>query len=730
MYKKIVFWATLVIILIINLYSLKLILNSGYYFDDTLNSQVQAYLDYSGSKLSQFNHKIISEWLQFGRIIPGAMYGYLPWLFLPLIKYKIIIVSFHIIIMLIFSLFLYMLTKSSPFSLLYLLTIPIFFQFRESPDAATSFAILLPLITVKLSISLLFLQKYLNEKKEFFLLVSLLFYLLMLLMFYEIAYLFFPLIIYLVYLKIKSFKKSVKIFLPYVILSLFFIILYFFISLKAPNHYSGSTINFDMRLIIPAFLKQISASLPLSYYLFNPKIGQFPFINKLDYFVSIAYFVLSFIFLFKVKIKKPLPLIIIGLFIVFIPALPISLSLRYQREVAWGIGYLPVYIQYFGNCLFLLGLIVFFINRVKNKVLKIFIISLFSLSLAVSVFINLQINKIVIEHLNSAFKYPRDIIEKALENGLLENVKEGSTILSLNNSFWDADAFYYSLTGKKRSILSTDKYFESENKKNNIIVKKDNNNLYILKYQAINKDLGFAILGKIKEIYYKPSININVANVESTKIFIYKNSVYNYIKFISYPSEYPLRKNNLEEKLVKLHDLKIIKKNDIYELYDLSLENQLIDFTSIKLVNSNNKAELSLTTKNSYTDLPVEGCAVFWEGDFSGPEQYESFSWHWSGKKGLLKIINLDDYGKNILINMSINTGHLEDSNLTVKNGNYVLDSIKVNVNGIQYSKYIYLLPGVNYIYFESDAQKAYTAPTDPRDLRFKITNFIAEEIK
>ena len=715
--------------LLLDLYSLKPILNSGYYFDDTLNSQVQAYLDYSGSELSQFNHKIISNWLQFGRIIPGAMYEYLPWLFLPLIKYKIIIVSFHIIIMLIFSLFLYLLTKSSPLSLLYLLTIPIFFQFRESPDAATSFAILLPLITIKLSISLLFLQKYLNENKKVFFIFSLIFYLLMLLMFYEIGYIFFPLIFYLTYLKTKSVKKSLKISLPYFVLSLFFIVLYFYVSLRAPNHYSGSTINSDLRLIIPAFLKQISASLPLSYYLFNLKIGQFPFINKLDYFVSVVYFVLSFIFLFKVKIKKTFPLMIIGLLMALIPALPIAFSLRYQREVAWGIGHLPVYIQYFGSCLFLLGLIIFFINKIKNKILKIFIISLFSLFLGISVFINLQNNKIVIEHLNASFKYPRDLIEKALENGLLTNVKEGSTVLSLNSGFWDTNEYYYSLTGKKRSILTLDKYFENENK-NNIIVKKDNNNLYILKYQAINKDLGFAILGKIKEIYYQSSLNINVANVENAKIFVYKNKVYDYIKFISYPSEYSLRKNNAEEKLVKLQDLKIIKKEGIYELYNLSLENQLIDFASIKLVNSNNKAELSLTTKNMYTDLPVEGYAVLWEGDFSGLEQYEDYTWHWSGKKGLLKIVNLDDYSKNIFINMDINTGYEEYSNLTIKNSNDVLDSIKVNVDGIQYSKYIYLLPGVNYIYFESDAEKAHAAPTDSRDLRFKITNFIAEEIK
>lgn len=728
MYKKIFFWAVLIIVLLLDLYSLKPMLNSGYYFDDTLNSQTQAYLDFSGLKVSQLNQKIIGDWLYSGRILPGAMYGYLPWLFIPLIKYKIILVSFHIIIMLTLSLFLYLLTKSSPFSLLFLLATPIFFQFRHSPDAVTSFGILLPLIAVKLSISLLFLQKYLNEKRKFFLIISLLFYLLMLLMFYEIAYLFFPLIIYLIYLKTKSLKKSIKISLPYIIFSLCFIALYFFISVRAPNHYSGSTINFDLKLIIPAFLKQISGSLPLSYYFFTQKAGFFPFINKLDYLVSAAYFLFGFILLSKTKIKNPFPIMVVGLFIAIIPALPIAFSLRYQREVAWGVGYLPVYIQYFGICLFLLGIVKFFINQAKNKVIRILMIGLFSLALAVSAFINLQINKIVVEDLNAGFKYPRDLVEKALENDLLSDVKTGSTIISLNAGFWDTDSFYYGLTGKKRSIVSIDQYFTSENK-NDLAVKKNNKDLYIIKYQAVNKELGFVVLGKVKEIYYQPSVNINVANVESAKIFLYKNVVYDYVKFISYPSEYYLRKNNSEEKLVKLQDLKTIKKGGAYELYDLALENRLVDFSSIKMVNSNNKEEVAPSSKNLYTDLPINNYAIFWEGDFSGIERYENYIWHWSGKKGILKIINLDNYAKNIFIDMSISTGYAEYSNFVIKNGDYILDAVKVNVDGIRYSRNIYLLPGVNYVSFQSDAKKVNTAPSDTRNLKFKVIDFKSEVI-
>ena len=300
-------------------------------------------------------------------------------------------------------------------------------------------------------------------------------------------------------------------------------------------------------------------------------------------------------------------------------------------------------------------------------------------------------------------------------------MKEGATVISLNEGFWDTKENYFYFTGKKLSVLPPSQYFEADRENGDLVVKKENTDLFVLKYLTVNKDLGYAVFGKVKEMYYLPLINVSIVNIESAEIFIYNNTVYDYVRFIAYPSEYSLRKGYVGEKIVKLQDLG--------EFYNLQLENQLIDFTSIKLVNSNNPQDSSAIIKNQYTDLPVDGYAIFWQGDFSGQEQFDSFTWHWSGKKGVLKIVNLDEYDKTIFIDMAINTGYEEESNLIVKTDDGLLDTIKVDVEGIQYSKYIYLRPGVNHIYFESDAKKAYTGPNDPRDLRFKVVNFKSETV-
>ncbi|MFH1899659.1 MAG: hypothetical protein ABIJ83_00085 [Patescibacteria group bacterium] len=424
----------------------------------------------------------------------------------------------------------------------------------------------------------------------------------------------------------------------------------------------------------------------------------------------------------KVKLKKTIPLIVIGLLIVFIPALPIALSLRYQLEVAWGRGYLPVYMQYFGGGLFFLGIIISIFNKIKVNFLKIFLIGIFSLSLGLIAFINLQNNKIVIEDLNAGFKYPRDIIEKALVNNLLASVKEGSTILSLNGGPWDNDAYYYSFTDKKISILTPDKYFETKNLNDNLITKKNTSNLYILSYQAINKDLGFAFLGKINEIYYDPISKASVQNVDNVKIFIHKNKVYDYIKCMVYPTENSSRKKAVRVETIKLEDLEPVSKSNDDEVYNLVLNNRVVDFDSIKLVNAHNESEMLANNITLFSRLPIDGYAFFWEGDFSGLENNEKESWRWSGKKGILKIINIDKYNKNILINMHIKTGYEKNADLTIENTNFI-EQIKINNIPILYTRSVSLSPGKNYFIFQSDAKKI-NAPADPRDLRFKISDF------
>ena len=732
MFKKFTFWLLFGIILLINIYSLKPILKSGYYFDDTHNSQTNAYLSYNKKSVLQFTKEISNGWIAHGRILPGVLYTYAPWVYLfnSLIKYKIFLMVLHLITVISFSFFISKICGSKNIFLLSFLTIPIFFQFRRSPDAVTSFGFLVPIILLKLSLSLIFLKKYLDKKKIIFFIVSLIFFLLMLLMFYEIAYIFFPIVIYLIYISKEKFTDKLKYSFPYIIMSLFFIGLYLLISSQAKNNtYGGSTINFDLRLIFSSFLKQVSAAIPLSYYFISKP--QFFYINKLDYFYGFVLFVITFFLLSSITIKKlkSFYLYIFGALFIFLSTIPISLSKRYQLEVAWGIGYLPVYIAYFGSASILLGIILHIVNKLKIKIVKNIFIVFVSTFVGVTGFLNLQNNKLVIENLNSIFKNPRDLVEIFLKSSFISTIKENETIISLDEGHWDNPFFYFYITNKKYNVIGIDSYIETvkKNKKDNdLVVLKNVKEINLLKYFVVNKELNFAYLGKVNDLYYLNK-DSNFFLVNNPVIFIKNNSIYKYVDFRTYSK---IDSKKYIKNRVKLDELLLLEKKGDYHIYKI-ISNELVVFDSIKLINPSNGAELDYPINVDETEKAFnDGYIFIWKDGFSGQEAFNESRWRWSSSKNILHVLNLDAYPKILKMSMYLSSGFEKESTLNIFNGYSILiDSLKISIIPIKYERTFYVDPGVNLINFISDTQKIINA-NDPRDLRFKITDFSSEVVQ
>lgn len=733
MSKKVLYSLLFIIILLLNLYSLKPILKSGFYFDDTYNSQTKAYLSYENKSVSDYNKQISSGWIQHGRIIPGFIYGgYSLWttLFYNLIRYKVFIITLHIIVIAAYSILLYKLTNSIIIFLLSFLIIPLFFQFRRSPDPVTSFGFLVPLTLLYLASSFTFLKEYLKTNKNIFIIISLFFYLLMLLMLYEIAYIFFPIAIYLIYLHKKKLLPTLKFSLPYIILSLIFIAIYFYVLIHATvGTYNGSTINFNIRLIISAFLKQISASLPLSYFFVSKP--QFFHINILDYFYAAILAITSFVLLISYKLKKQTLFLFfsIGFLLIFLSTIPISLSKRYQLEVAWGIGHLPVYIAYFGTASILIGVILLITNKLKNSLLKKLFILLISIFIGIIGFLNLQNNKLVVEDLNNIFKYPRDLVETSLKSKLISNIPKNATLISLNGLYWDNSSFYSDITKKRLEVIDPETFInKSENKKEiaDLKIAKDINNTYVIKYQIINKDLGYVYVGKVTDIYYVNK-DENLFLVKNPQIFIKNNSSY---KFVDYRSYSNLYEKGFKKNRIMLNKLKLLGKKGDYEVYEINCED-IINFDSIKLINPNNLAELNNQNNiNIIEKAYIDDFFLIWKQGFSGLEGNNENNWRWATNKNRLSIINLSPNIKTIKIIMTVSSGFEEISNLNIRKADSDLDDhLKISIIPTMYERVIYLNPGINQLDFISDSKKIINL-NDPRDLRFKITNFIAEEIK
>jgi len=581
MSKNIIYFLLFLVILLVNLYSLKPIISSGFYSDDTYNSQTKAFLKYENKSVFTYSKEISRAWIKGGRILPGFIYGYMPWvIFSNIVQYKTFMVALHIIVVIFYSFLFFKLTNSLPIFLLLFLITPVFFQFRRYHDPVTSYGFLVPLILLYLTISLIFLKQYFNKKKRVFFIISLFFYLLMLLIFYEITYIFFPIFIYLIFAHKKKVLETLKLSLPYILLSLIFISISFYVFLNRASQgsYAGSTINFDIKLIISTFIKQMSASLPLSYFFISKPL--FFHISLFDYFYASILTITSFILFILHKSKKNDNSIffIIGIFLTCLSSVPIALSKRYQLEVNWGFGYLPVYIAYFGTATILIGIIIIMINKLKKLVNKRLSILLISIFIGIIGFLNLQNNKLVVEDFNYIFKYPRDLVEISLKSKLGSNIPKNSTIISLNGLYWDNSSFYSDIL-KKRVKVTDLKMFVEENKKMLGNLKSVNNvkNSYVMKYQAINKDLGYVLIANVSDIYY---INTDerIIFVKNPQIFIKNNTLYRYLDYRSYSI---LFEEKFKKNRIKLKEVSQINHND------------LINFDSIRLINPDNTDELN-----------------------------------------------------------------------------------------------------------------------------------------
>lgn len=730
MFKKIIFFVLFFLILVVNLYSLKPILNSGFYFDDAYNSQTKSYLNYQNKTVAQFNKEISNGWLQHGRILPGFIYGgYGFWVnaVTGLFQYKIFMIFMHLTVIIIFSFLLYRLSKMPSVFFLSFLIIPIFMQFRRSPDPVTSFGFLVPLTFLYLESSLISLNKYLETNKNLYLFFSLLFYLLMLLMFYEIAYIFFPIIVCIVFLHKRKLIETLKLSLPYIIFSFIFIAIYFYVLTKATTGtYNGSTINFNIVLTISAFLKQISASLPLSY-LFVSK-PQFFHINPFDYFYAAVTSLTTAYLLISSKLKKQTIFVffLLGFLLAILSTIPIALSKRYQLEVGWGIGYLPVYIAYFGSASILIASLLLIGKKITNKFLNGFFIIIISIFVGVTAFLNLQNNKLVVEDLNYLFKYPRDLVTASLNSKIVDKIDVNATLITLNDLYWDNSNFYSDIVKKRLNVINLETFINKLSNTDDLKIIKNLNNMYLINYHVINKELGYVYSAEVVDIYYLNK-DEKMFLTKNVQIFIKNNSQYKFVDYRSFSNDF---NDGLKKNRAKLDDLKLIQNDKVGEVYQINSD-ELISFDSTRLINPNNSDELNNPNNiNPMENSYVKGLFYIWKQGISGLETNANENWRWASNNSKILMVNLYSYTRAVSISMTISTGYDEISNLNIKSPVSGIDeNIKISITPINYKKIIYLNSGVNELDLFSDSKRIINTG-DPRDLRFKISNFSAQEIE
>ena len=519
--------------------SLSPLLGSGFDGDDLPNSvsAAKSVLHVQGQGIGDLINSIVASvpgWAQSGRFFPLAGYGAFLFYFVdgnPL-SLKLLVLALILVDLVLLGYLTTQVTGSRALGVLALLITPLLFQFRTAVyhDPITAFGGLLELVLTYTLISLVFLLLYLKSGKRRYLAASLIVYAVSLLT-YEITIPFFILFAALAFLypRRRSVLETARISWPFAAVAGAAVAINLGLRLLYQVAFSGSAAEYAQaasvggpiaRAYIPniapgavllTLAHQVSAALPLGFQQLAAAVrGHFPSLSA-DLSAQPASCLLLIIGYGAMAVTltwqlwretltrsqgfRPVLLGLLGIGLLILPNALISLSPRYQAETSWGIGYLPVYLSYFGVALlilattygffrlaasaerpvelafsavatlalamgigffavannanlgvaFLLLALVFGLFRLEasaRRSVSIALATVATLALAVGLayvaVVNRTNNAIAVESANVAFWYPRATIAIAAERGLFTEVVATSTVaIDDSEPTWD-----------------------------------------------------------------------------------------------------------------------------------------------------------------------------------------------------------------------------------------------------------------------------------------------------
>lgn len=434
------------------------VLDSPYLGDDSwCESSIRGAVQLSRTTLLDMCWNAEKDFIRSGRWYPLVIYYYPAFYYLNQYLYKATVVVLIIANVVAFGYFVRLITLSNSAALIASMLPPLFFQLRTYHDPILSYYFLMQLEFLLLLASLVFLVWYLRGSKRLFWLLSLVSYTLCLLT-YEASYTFWIMHISVAYLHFgkEAPGKIARVSLPFFLAALINVGITLFIRAKFGTHYEGINLSLNPGDWLVTFLKQVFSAVPLSYSLTHG------FGHSLEYaknysskdviglcaFWAVLWCVVSY-YVFgeerAVKARTARPLILLGLGLWILPAAIVPFSAKYQRELTWGLGYLPVYISCFGAMMLAVSMILSLCPAGNKLSSRSRFLATFGTALTGVIVCGITYcdNRTVIEKYNMAEHYHRQIIEDALKNGLMRDVPDGSYLVcSSPVRSWDSPAFY------------------------------------------------------------------------------------------------------------------------------------------------------------------------------------------------------------------------------------------------------------------------------------------------
>ncbi len=456
-------WSPEILILGITILSLSPLLDSGYYWDDAVNATAYLYEKQDGLPLIRNLLIFMRKYIELGRINILSCYYYFLFMIENVAIYKAVIIGLVCSNVLLLGNVAREAGASRRLSLLAMLLIPVLIQFRAYQDPVTGFYGLMQIILLELLLTVRFLLRHLRTGRKKHLILSLLPFTAGLLT-YEVCFPFILMIPLIVLAETRSLKKAVRLSIPYAAIVTVCLGMIFFVRTHYAQGttYAGVAFSLNPELILKTYAYQLFAALPLSFYAAGKQLAimgttylaadalQYTLPGFLKALSLPDFFILGLTALAIVRIagkgqtedKTPprLTLIALGFSFWLLPAVTIAVSQRYQGQLYPGLGYLPVYLEYFGVSLLLVGLGSALRAKLPAEKSRLFSL-LAAFALLLSMALNLQNNRKLVELLNREFLYPRQPGERALQSGLLAFLPEKSTLIFANPGryIWEAD---------------------------------------------------------------------------------------------------------------------------------------------------------------------------------------------------------------------------------------------------------------------------------------------------
>ena len=432
--------------------TLSLILKSGLYSDDIHDFQVRRSMGpLSVTQMIHVTHHDIVDFRRtLGRDTPVVYIEetLIFWLANSVLTYKIFILLINILAVYLFTRLLrsFEMDDWIPFALLIFCATEQFYI--NYHDAFTSLHAMYPFLTALIFSAIISFVSFL-KKGSMVAYSGTLLIVTTIIFFCEVGFVIYPILFLLLIFDKRPILKRVLLFLPFLLLLGAYTFNFIWVRQHADNIYSGVTLNFDRHKMVQTFLIQVFAAIPGSHFIGMYAIPQY-LLDQLKLIYPLALICLvSFIGLLisyrniplvKLGSRKSLLITGIGLLLLLLPASILMGTVKYQNELEYGKGYLPVYIQNFGFVLLIITLCSLLFSKLGKAASMIktsFFIVFFIISMA-----TLLLNNNLIDITNYNRANPSIFYYESLKNGILKDCEDGSVIILKTDYFYQSPNFY------------------------------------------------------------------------------------------------------------------------------------------------------------------------------------------------------------------------------------------------------------------------------------------------